>query len=83
MLDILKILAGIISSVPEAVELFNKVAPLIFPNSEIHPDQVAEINALAGPAHTAVEIAHNALTTLITSHAPDYTPPQPITGVAG
>lgn len=77
MLDILRILAGLISSVPEAVELWHKIAPLISPNADIHPDQQAAINALVEPAHQAVEIAHNALNTLIGTHAPEFTPPTP------
>lgn len=76
-LALFEILEGIISSVPQAIELYNKLVPLIAPKADIHPDAIAEVNALVPKAHAAVETAHTALETLISAHTSNATPPAP------
>jgi hypothetical protein len=70
MFNIFAILEGLISSVPEAVTLYHKIVPLLSPNADIHPDQIAAINALVPDATAAVTLAHEAIATLISTHAP-------------
>jgi hypothetical protein len=70
MFDLIALIEGLISSVPEAISLWHRVAPLISPNADIHPDQIAEVNALVPEAHAAVEIAHAAIAALIGAHTP-------------
>lgn len=70
-MTIFEILEGIISSVPEAVALYHKVVPLISQRADISPDQIAEVTALVPAAHAAVETAHQAIATLIDTHATD------------
>jgi hypothetical protein len=67
--DILAILEGIISSVPEAIQLYHKVAPLISQRADISDADIASVNALVPEAHTAVALAHSAIATLTQVHA--------------
>lgn len=69
MFNIVAALEGIISSVPEALALYHKLVPLISERADIHPDQIAEVTALVPAAHAAVETAHEAISTLINTHA--------------
>lgn len=68
MFDIFKLLEGIISSAPEAVELWNKISGLIEPKSNVPQNQVDVINELAPIAHAAVDTLHQAIGTIINSH---------------
>lgn len=68
-MNILAILEGIISSVPEAIQLYHKIAPLISQRADITEDEVSAVNALVPEAHTAVALAHSAIATLTQVHA--------------
>lgn len=72
-MNIFAILEGLISSVPEALALYQKVAALIAPAAGVTDTQVAEVAALAPAAHAAVDVAHQAIAQLITAHG--VTPP--------
>jgi hypothetical protein len=68
-MDIIAILEGIISSVPEAIELYHKIAPMINVRADIHPDQIAEVKHLATSVSSIVSTAHDAIATLIDTHS--------------
>lgn len=65
---IISILEGLISSVPEAINLFNKLAPLIMAHPDIPIHVANEIEALVGSAHDAVAKAHTAIGDIISTH---------------
>lgn len=67
-MDIIALLEGIISSVPEAIGLFHKIAPLIDVRADVTPEQVAVVSAIAPEVHALVEDAHKALTLLFDAH---------------
>lgn len=68
-MNVLSILEGIISSVPEAVQLYHKIAPLISTRADIPQEHIDEIEALVPVAHDTVQTAHTALSTLLDAHA--------------
>jgi hypothetical protein len=68
MLNYLAILEGIISSVPEAIALFEKLAPLIAPRANITPAEAAAVTNLVPIAHAAVATAHDAIAALVATH---------------
>lgn len=68
-MNILAILEGIISSVPAAIDLWNKVAPLIDEHVNIPQEKIDAIKSLVPEAHLVVKSAHDAVATLITTHA--------------
>lgn len=74
-MDIFAILEGLISSVPEAISLYHKVVPLISVNADISDAQIAEVNALAPAVHDAVQVAHDAIATLVNVHTTTTTAP--------
>jgi hypothetical protein len=78
--DIFAILEGLISSVPEALALYQKVATLIAPAAGVTDAQIAEVAALAPAAHAAVDVAHQAIGQLISAHG--VTPPANLTSAA-
>lgn len=67
-MDIIGILEGLISSVPEAIQLFHKIAPLISQRADISDEQIASVNAAVPIAHEVVSGAHKALQLLIDAH---------------
>lgn len=69
MFNIFALLEGIISSVPEAIALYHKLVPMISQNADIHPDQIAEVNALVPTALATVQTAHEAIGALIGAHS--------------
>jgi hypothetical protein len=75
MTDIVKLLEGLLSSVPEAVQLFNKIAPQIAPNAAIEPAVLDEIEMLAPVAIAAVQTSQAAIATLVNAHPNLATPP--------
>ncbi len=68
MLSLVAIIEGLISSAPEAVELWNKISGLVAPTADVPADQVAAINALVPVAHAAVDTLHAALDQVVASH---------------
>jgi hypothetical protein len=76
-MDIIAIIEGLISSVPEAVSLWNKVVPLVAPAAGVSDAQVAAVAALAPEAHAAVAVAGQAINALIAAHS--ATPAAPVT----
>jgi hypothetical protein len=68
-LIVVQIITQIISSVPEAIDLWKKIMPLIGVKDDIHPETVAEIKELAAATIPVVEHAHKAIAMLVDSHA--------------
>lgn len=66
-MNLVALLGGIISSVPEAIQLWNRVAPLIDQNLSIDDEDKAKIEPLVEQAHTAVEVWHAVLAGAATS----------------
>jgi len=54
---LIALLEGIISSVPEAIALWNQVKPILTSGTEPTADQWATLNAMADAAHAAVQAA--------------------------
>lgn len=67
-MDIIGILEGLISSVPEAIQLFHRIAPLISQRADISDAQIAEVNAAVPVVHEVVSDAHKAIQLLIDAH---------------
>lgn len=70
LMAILSFLEGAVSSVPEAIALFNKIKPYLGLKEELPDHVVSELSALAPAAMDAVNVAHNAIATLIAVHKP-------------
>lgn len=68
MQTILDILEGLISSVPEALALYHKVAGLIAPKADVTDEQIAEVAALAPVVHAAVATTNQAVQALVATH---------------
>lgn len=68
-MNILGILEGIISSVPEAIQLYHKVAPMITTRADITDGEIAAVNELVPTAHAIVQSAHEAIDKIIDAHA--------------
>lgn len=68
-LMVIQIITQIISSVPEALDLWKKLVPLIGVKDDIHPDTVVEIKELAAATIPMVEHAHKAIAMLVDTHA--------------
>lgn len=69
MFSLVQLIEGLISSVPEAIGLWNKIAPLVEPKAEVDEAVVSEINQLAPLAHAAVASSAAAIGSLISVHS--------------
>jgi hypothetical protein len=58
VINLVNILEGIISSLPAAEALWQRIMPLVDKDLEITPEQHAEISALTPIAHAAVSTWH-------------------------
>lgn len=67
-MDIVGLIESIISSVPEATQLWQKIAPLVSTSAEIPEDVENDINELAPVAQAAVGQAASAITALVQVH---------------
>jgi hypothetical protein len=68
ILMVLQILEALMSSVPEAMELWNKIAPHLNLNSEISDEHVKEIKQLAPIAIEITERSRAAVKVLVDTH---------------
>lgn len=82
-MNYLAIIEGLISSVPEAIRLWQCLAPHIALKAEIPAEIVAEINSLIAPAHAAVGVAHQAINALVAVHVPGLGDPAPAAAANG
>lgn len=78
-MNLIALLESLISSIPAATELYQKIVPHISQNAEIPEQAMQEINVLTPLAQGAVAAAHNAVSTLVTAH----TNPHALGGQAG
>lgn len=69
-MSIIAVLEGLISSVPEAVQLYHRIAPLIGPRADISQEEIDHITAIAPDVHAVVTSAHRAIVSLIDAHSP-------------
>lgn len=67
-MNIIALIEALISSVPEAVQLWDKIAPMIDVKAGLSDAAVAEVNALAPAATDAVSTARDAVKALVATH---------------
>lgn len=67
-MTVVEIIEGIISSVPEAIAMWNKIAPFIMAKSTIPADIVQDIQRDAPVVHSLVDDAQSAIRTLVDTH---------------
>lgn len=69
MINILPILSGIISSVPEAIALWKKIEPFIEMKASTPQGMQDSIHTDSAAVHSLVDDAHTAIAALIEAHA--------------
>lgn len=67
-MNIIALIEGIISSVPEAIKLWQLIAPHITSNADIPQDVIDKVNAMAPIAHEVVDDAHRGIQLLLDTH---------------
>jgi hypothetical protein len=72
-MNIVAILEGIISSVPEAIALWKRIEPLVGLTPGADDTVIAAITADVPIVHEAVTLAHTAIADLIAAHQPAAT----------
>jgi hypothetical protein len=69
MFDIIAALQGIISSVPEAIALFEQLKTVIAPADNVPETTLNELAAAVPLAHAAVTEVHDALAVIVAAHS--------------
>jgi len=65
MLPLALIIEGLISSAPEAIALWQKIAPMVATKPGTSEEHLDEVTTLAPAAHAAVETLHQAVDVLV------------------